>query len=58
LEDTVHVRESLVTGKLKLKPDHAKKIQESKDKLEGGANNVHYESDGSEATITVPIGKK
>ena len=57
--DTVHVRESFVTGKLKIKDDNANVIKEQNDRLAGGANNVHYESDGSEVTITVPsVSKK
>jgi hypothetical protein len=46
------VRESFVTGKLKIK-EHKKLT----DGLDGGANNVHYESDGSEVLTSIPLGK-
>lgn len=41
--DYVHVSESFITGKLKIK-EHKKLT----DGLDGGANNVHYESEDSE----------
>jgi|TARA_B110000285_G_C15130785_1_gene623424 hypothetical protein len=50
--DYIHVRESFVTGKLKIK-EHKKLT----DGLDGGANNVHYESDGSEVLTSIPLGK-
>ena len=45
------MRESFVTGKLKIQ-EHRKLT----DGLDGGANNVHYESDGSEVVTSLALG--